>query len=145
MNFSLRIALSMLIAFLSAVAIAQNVVQNPTASQTITQPSATNFTVQGSTLLPSVNNFNNILWVDGVKYTTIAGCYNALPSSGGTCMVPPNYSETLGANLSLGKNNTALVFTGTATINQGQYQNIIPAGTVNVSIVSNFPVNGNTA
>ena len=145
MNFSLRIALSVLIAFLPAVAIAQNVVQNPTASQTITQPANTNFTVQGSTILPSVNNLNTILWIDGVKYTTISACYNALPSTGGTCMVPPNYSETLAANLTLGKNNTALIFTGTATINQGQYQVVIPAGTVNVSVISDFPLNGNTS
>lgn len=139
-----RVLLSGLIALFPVFGSTQNVVQNPTASQTITQPPATNFTVQGSTILPSVNNLNNILWVDGVKYTTIAGCYNALPSTGGTCMVPPNYTETLTANLSLGKTNTAVVFTGPATINQGQYQVIIPAGTDNVSVLSNFPLNGNT-
>lgn len=140
MYLAKRITLLCVLIPFAAAGVAQTIVGNPTGNQTITQPSATTFTVQGSTVLQNVSNLNTVLWVDGSKYTTIQACYNALPSSGGTCMVPPNYLETLAANLTLGKNNTALIFTGTATINQGQYQVIIPAGTVNVSVVSNFPL-----
>jgi len=144
MNFSLRIALSMLIAFLSAVAIAQNVVQNPTASQTITQPSATSFTVRGSTVLQNVSNLNTVLWVDGSKYTTLSACYTALPSTGGTCMVPPNYTETLASSLSLSKNNSGFIFTGPATITAGTNTISVPVGARGAFIEGYGPAQNST-
>ena len=78
------VVLSMLIAHVPRIVVAQNIVSNPTASQTITQPANTNFIVQASTILQNASNVNNVLWVDGVKYTTILGCYSALPSTGGS-------------------------------------------------------------
>src|SRR6267378_2487636 len=70
-----------------------------------------------------------LLWVDGVTYTTMAACYAAIPSTGGVCMVPPNYSETLAASIICNKSYSGFVFTGPASIVAGSNQFIVPAGT----------------
>jgi len=65
----------------------------------------------------------NMLWVGGASgYTSLASCYAAIPSSGGTCWVVANYSETMGASLALTKNFAGFQFTGPATITMGSYQ-----------------------
>lgn len=117
MYFLMRSMLSGLLALLSAVAVAQNIVSNPTTSQTINQPSGTSFTVKGTTNLQNLSNMNNVLWVDGANYKTLEACYAALSSStGGTCMVPPNFTETLSNTLIMNKSGAGFRFTGPAQI-----------------------------
>jgi hypothetical protein len=66
---------------------------------------------------------NNMLWVGGASgYTSLAGCYAAIPGTGGTCWVVANYAETMGASLALTKNFAGFQFTGPATITMGSYQ-----------------------
>jgi hypothetical protein len=73
-------------------------------------------------------SFNSVLWVDGIKYTTLASCYADIPSTGGVCMVPPNYTETLAASITCSKSYSGFIFTGPATINAGANQFIVTAG-----------------
>jgi hypothetical protein len=73
------------------------------------------------------SNFNGLVWVDGVKYTTIAAAYATI--SAGQCIVlPPNYTETLTANLTFSTDNTCVLAFGRATITQGAFQVIVSAG-----------------
>lgn len=82
----------------------------------------------GVAALKTVSNINNILFVDGVKYTTLAACYADIPTTGGVCEVPPNYAETLAASLTMSKSNAGFHFNGPATITMGANQLIISAG-----------------
>src|SRR5262249_19167749 len=52
--------------------------------------------------------------------------------------------ETLSSNLNINK-SIVIRFEGSATINQGSNQVIVPAGTNYVSLISDFPLNGNTS
>lgn len=54
--------------------------------------SATGTSTLASTIIKSVDT---IQYVDGVGNTTVQGAINALPTSGGTVIVPPNYTETV--------------------------------------------------
>lgn len=88
-------------------------------------------------------SFDTVLYVDGNKYTTIQSCLNDLPSSawpagGGTCIVPPYYTETLAANLTITKSGTTIQFNGPASITQDTFQVTMASGVKNVSIVSNM-------
>lgn len=115
-----------------AISWAQTVVENPTATQTITQPIATSL---------NVNRIENIRMVD--QFGSIQAAVNDTPA-GGTVIVPPGYIETLTQDLTLNK-SIVIWFAGSATIHQSGHQVIIPAGTSAVSIISNFPLNGNSA
>src|ERR1700675_3143559 len=53
----------------------------------------------------TISNLNGVVNLDGVKYTTLATCYAAIPAGGGACVVPPNYSETMAASLTMNKAN----------------------------------------
>jgi|GEM_PF-6692510 hypothetical protein len=123
---------AVLIIALSTITLAQNIVVNPTATQTITQPASTTF---------NINRFENIRFAD--QFGSLQNAVNDAPS-GGTVMVPPGYTETLSQDLTLNK-PIVVWFAGSATINQAGHQVIIPAGTSYVSIISNFPLNGNAA
>lgn len=72
--------------------------------------------------------FNSVVWVDGVQFTTLAAAYAALPSTGGVVEVPPNYSETLVANLVLSKPFAGFHFNGPATITMGANQVTMAGG-----------------
>ncbi|HEY6251224.1 MAG TPA: hypothetical protein VI685_14800, partial [Candidatus Angelobacter sp.] len=88
----------------------------------------------------TASNINNVLWVDGTSYHTLADCYNALRAAGGgVCMVPPNYSETLTAPLILNQNYTAIIFTGPATINMGSNNIVLPNGAQSIAVESWIP------
>jgi hypothetical protein len=91
-------------------------------------------TLKGTT---TTTNFNNLIFVDGVTYTSIAAAY-AAASSGQTVVVPCNlgnqYVETLTANLILNKSQTAIWFWCGAEIIEGAFNVQVPAGTQNVSL-----------
>src|SRR5258708_2772456 len=74
------------------------------------------------------NNSDYPLWVDGVKYTSMAACYADIPLTGGVCMVPPNYTETPADNFTCGKPYSGFVFTGPAAIAWGTYTISVTAG-----------------
>jgi hypothetical protein len=126
---------TVLVVNLLQLASAQTIVGNPTATQIITQP-------QNTTL--NINRINSVRVVSASdpNLNAIQKAINDAPA-GGTVIVPPNYTETLSSNLSINK-SIVLQFEGAATINQGTYQVIVPAGTDYVSIMTNYPVNGNT-
>src|ERR1700730_14516775 len=68
----------------------QNVVTNPTGSQTITQPSGTSLNVTGGKGF-GTQPFDNVLVVDGVKYPSIQAAIeesHTLFPTGGTVFVP---------------------------------------------------------
>lgn len=77
-----------------------------------------NFTL--ANLLPTNNswtgvnsflNLNGILWIGGsAGFTTINGCLAALPVAGGFCATVPGYSESVGSNIVMTKNQHLLVF-----------------------------------
>lgn len=82
----------------------------------------------------STSNFNHVIVLDGTKYTTMAGAYAALPSTGGVVVVPPlaagPYTETLSGNLAMTKSHAGFLFLGPATITMGSNQ-VTMASTVN--------------
>jgi hypothetical protein len=123
--------LSVSVIALSAICLAQTVVENPTTTQTITQPAATSL---------NINRIENIRMVD--QFGSIQAAVNDA-QAGGTVIVPPGYTETLTQDLTLNK-SIVIWFAGSATINQAGHQVIVPAGTSAVSIISNFPLNGNS-
>lgn len=92
-----------------------------------------------------VGNLNKVLWVDGTKYKTIASCLADLPTTGGTCEVPPNYAETLTANLVFSKSNTHLHFNGPATITQGTFIVSAASGISGLAITSPYAHSCNNA
>lgn len=91
-------------------------------------------TLSGGVSTPKIDN---VLWVDGTTYTTIAACYAAI-SAGGTCMLPPGYTETLSANLVLNKKNTTIQAMGSCTVTLGAFNVQVSQGTDNVSIISPY-------
>lgn len=93
---------------------------NPTLSGNVTA-------IAGQNIFKAYS-FNTVLWVDGIKYTTLAAAYADLPSTGGVVMVPPNYSETLAASITCSKAYSGFIFCGPATINAGAFQFIVTAG-----------------
>lgn len=141
------IDLSAMVSTTSGASYPSAVLLNPSSAQTVaTQP----FTVTGNVTETAGQNiykaysFNTVLWVDGIKYTTIAGAYADLPSTGGCVMVPPNYSETVSADLSLSKAYSAIIFTGPANVNFGSHVISVPVGTHNVCIRSWLPMGSST-
>jgi len=86
-------------------------------------------------------SFDSVLWVDGIKYTTLAGCYADIPSTGGVCVVPPNYSETLAANLVLSKSSAGFRFNGPATIT-GAFGVVVNDGVNGAFIVGPYAYGG---
>jgi hypothetical protein len=98
------------------------------------------YTLTGPNLTPQLYNLT-IPSTSGATPVgnSLAACYASLPASGGTCIVPANYSETLSANLTMGKNNAGFLFMGPATITMGTNQIIIPAGTSGGFIKSMVP------
>lgn len=91
-------------------------------------------TLSGGVSTPKINN---MFWVDGTTFTTIAACYAAI-SAGGTCILPPGYTETLSANLILNKKNTTIQAMGLCTITLNSFNVQISQGTDDVSIISPF-------
>ena len=73
-------------------------------------------------------SINSVLWVDGIKYTTLAAAYADLPSGGGVVVVPPNYSETLAADITV-KHDSGFLFMGPAAITMGAHQFKCAGGT----------------
>ena len=82
--------------------------------------------------------FNSMLFVDGIKYTSIQAALNDLPSTGGCVCVPPNYAETLAANITISKKKTVLWFTGPAAITLGANNIQIQQGIDDVSIITPY-------
>lgn len=62
----------------SMASVAQNVVENPTATQTIMQPSGTEL---------NINRFESIRFAD--QFSSVQSAISDLPSSGGTVFIPP--------------------------------------------------------
>jgi hypothetical protein len=88
------------------------------------------------------SNWNNVRVVDGATLVTIQNCIDALPATGGTCLVPPNnvngeYVENMTANIVF-KKNTHLWFPGQCQITQNGFIVSIPQGADDVSIISPF-------
>ena len=131
----------------------QNVIgagANPTSTLKITHsgssglasvdfPSGAVFPNPSFTGTVTSSNFNAILWVDGVHYTTVMAAYADLPATGGCVMVPPNYSETVGADWTLSKAYSAIVFTGPASMNFGAHVITVPVGVHGVTVESWVP------
>lgn len=66
----------------------------------------------------TVGSENSVLWVDGVKYTTIASAIAALPTSGcgaqagpcgGVVVLPPHYRETFTTKIDLGSSTEPVI------------------------------------
>lgn len=91
------------------------------------------------------SGFDYVLWVDGIKYPTMAACYADIPSTGGVCMVPPNYSETLAASITCNKSYSGFVFTGPASIVAGSNQFVVTAGTRSCFLDSWVPFGSSVA
>jgi len=101
---------------------------NPTSTYTLSH-SGSSGTASVSITQLNLQNLNSVLWVGGTNgYGTMAACYAALPSTGGVCMITPNYTETFSANLTLSKNNAGFIFTGPATITMGSNQVVVNQG-----------------
>src|SRR5262249_51056917 len=126
-----------LMAFLPASTIAQNIVSNPTTSQTINQPTGTTFAVQGAAALGSMNGD---LWVGSAtgQYSSISAAVSAA-TSGSTIHIQNNFTDTLSSSLTINK-DLLLYFHGcSSAINlNGTNQLLVSAG-IDVSIVSDCP------
>lgn len=99
-------------------------------------------------------NFNSVIWLDGIKYTSLAAAYAAIPvatfaasgdgigtvwtGGGGVVEVPPGWIDPAwSANLVL-KNCASIHFNGPAYFNQGSFQ-VTAAGNVHgVSITNSY-------
>jgi len=90
----------------------------------------------------TISNLNGVVNLDGVKYTTLATCYAAIPAGGGACVVPPNYSETMAASLTMNKANAGFIFMGPATITMGSNQIIVTPGTSGVFVAGQIHEGG---
>jgi len=97
-----------------------NVVTNPTANQTITafdlNPASGNTTqslgISGSAWnavlgQTTISNLNNVIYVDGIKYTTIQAAINALPSTGGLVFIPAG-TYTISSAITIPNSNIVL-------------------------------------
>jgi hypothetical protein len=85
---------------------------------------------------------NGVVYLDGVVNTTLATCYAAIAAGGGACVVPPLYTETLGASLTMNKSGAGFIFLGPATITMGSNQVIVPAATHGVYLKGGIPFGG---
>lgn len=106
---------------------------NPTFSGSVT--ASGNLTATAGQNILNAYNFNNVIWVDGIKYTSIAAAYAALPATGGCVVCPPNYTETLAANLVLSKNNAGIVLMGPGALTMGTNQILVSGGVRGAFIV----------
>lgn len=93
--------------------------------------------VTGATTLAAVTNtsegtpkLNRVVWLDGAINTSLAQCLSAAATAKSVCEVPPNYSETVAADITV-TNDTGLHFTGAAAINLGTHQFKCTGGTCN--------------
>jgi hypothetical protein len=103
----------------------------------------------GQNLLKSYN-FNSVIWLDGIKYTSLSAAYAAIPTAtysacgdgigtcwtggGGVVEVPPGWIDPAwAANLVL-KNNASIHFNGPAYFNQGTFQVTMASGVHGVTI-----------
>jgi hypothetical protein len=99
-----------------------NVVTNPTADQTIGShnllPAAANATQSlGSSsarwvanlIASTVGSLDNIIFVDGITYTTIQSAIDQLPVNGGVVVCPPGYTETISKTIILGDGSSKAV------------------------------------
>jgi hypothetical protein len=99
-------------------------------------------------------NFNTVIWLDGVKYTSLAAAYADIPTAtysacsdaigtcwtggGGVVEVPPGWIDPAwAANLVL-KNNASIHFNGPAYFNQGSFQVTMAHGLEGISIVNPY-------
>ena len=100
--------------------------------------------IPSGTNLPSVTigNLNSVVYLDGVTHTTLANCYAAIPSTGGACVVPPNYTETLAASLTMNKADCGFIFMGRADITMGSNQVIVSPGTHGAFLYGQVPFGG---
>jgi hypothetical protein len=101
-----------------------------------------------ATIIPNAHSFSGAITyctLQGMPvagsscFATLAACYAAIPSTGGTCLVPPNYSETLAANLTMNVNYAGFMFTGPASIVMSTFSLVISAGTTGAFIDSWVP------
>lgn len=98
----------------------------PTTSGSCLQYDASgNIVATGSSCAASVT----LPWIDIRNYANMAAAYAAIPAGGGTVVVPANYTETFSSSLTMNKPSAGFLFLGTATINMGTNQIVIPAGT----------------
>lgn len=102
-------------------------------------------TTAGNNAFTGNNTFpkiNSIVYLDGVVNTTLATCYAAIAGNGGACVVPPNYTETMAASLTMSKAGAGFIFLGPATITMGSNQVIVPAATHGVYLKGNIAFGG---
>ncbi len=85
---------------------------------------------------------DGVLWVGNGpgQYRSLAACYEAIPMTGGTCLVSPNWFEALSADLVLSKANAGFIFMGPATIALGTSQVIINQGATGAFFVGLPPL-----
>lgn len=106
--------------------------------------------VTGNSTLAAVTNtsegtpkFNRVVWLDGAVNTTLAGCLAAAATAKSVCEVPPNYPETVAADITV-TNDTGLHFDGVAAINMGTHQFKCAGGTCNDFFIdSDIPFGSN--
>lgn len=114
---------------------------NPTSTFTLTHSGssgAANFSVPGNVSVGGTLGAARLFkrcFVDGVTYTTIAGAYNDSTN----CMsvwLPPNYTETFLANLTLNRASVPIICEAKCTITQNAFQVLVTKGTNHVSVIS---------
>jgi len=89
------------------------------------------------------SSINNTLALSTIGlYNNMAACYAAIPATGGTCTVPPGWSETWSANLTMNKSLAGFLFMGTAAISMGANQLIVSAGTHGAFLKGTVPFGG---
>lgn len=80
---------------------------------------------------------NGVRMIGSSCYASIAACLTAA-SAGETCQAPPNWTETLGANVVFNKKKTTLRFMGGCAITLNGFNFQVAQGTDDVSIISPF-------
>lgn len=118
----------------TAVATIASLSVSGTATLSGTNTLSGNTTISGGTNTATFQSINSILFVGTGGYASMSACLTALPSTGGTCIVQPNYSETLTATLTL-KAYSTIWFMGPCTITMGANPVVLAAGVNGASII----------
>src|SRR5215469_6139750 len=87
----------------------------------------------------SAHNIKGVIYLDGIKYTTLRSALTAACAAlGGVVHVEPHYMETLVASVTIPNSNCAIIFDGPATITMGRNQLIGAAGTDGISVIGPY-------
>src|SRR4051812_20721573 len=80
--------------------------------------------------------------LNGRDYRSLASCYAAISASGGTCIIPSGYKETLTENLTLSKSGAGFLCLGSCMI-EGDRSITVPPGVYGTFLKGLVPYGGN--